>query len=240
MNFKEYRNMKTILEWVIRQMQPGFRVDPAIPASALWSKIYFDAMATIRGWKLLFHGIRPNHFSMGKQVKLFNPRHIEFRGNNLVGDYSYLHALGKNSITFGKNSGVGSFCQVISSVQFHDISGFIKLGDNVWIGDGSNIGGAGGVTIGDDTFMGQYITIHPENHRFDDPNTLFRLQGVTRKGIKIGKNCWIGAKTTITDGVTIGNNCVVAAGSVVTKNVESNSLIAGVPARLIRKIECNL
>lgn len=232
--------MKKLLELILRRRHSEFKLDPKITASALWSQLYFEIMQTIRGWRLLLYGIRPRHVSMGKHVKLFNPRDIKFTGNNLVGDYSYLHALGKDSITFGQNSGVGAFCQVISSVQFNDISGFIRLGDNVWIGDGSNIGGAGGVEIGDDTFMGQYITIHPENHRFDEPNTLFRLQGVTRKGVKIGKNCWLGAKVTITDGVTIGDNCVIAAGAVVTKNVESNSLVGGVPAKFIREIKYNL
>ncbi len=232
--------MKRILEKIIQKRQPEFLVDSKIPASALWAKICSETMATLRGMRLLFHGIFPSGITLGRKVKFFNPRDIKFSGNNLIGDYSYVHALGRDSIVFGRNSGIGSFCQVISSVQFNDITGFVRFGDNVWIGDGSNIGGAGGVEIDNDTFMGQYVTIHPENHGFDDPDTLFRLQPVTRKGIKIGKNCWIGSKVTITDGVTIGNNCVIAAGSVVTKDVESNSLAGGVPAKLIRKIECNL
>ena len=63
---------------------------------------------------------------------------------------------------------------------------------------------------------------------------MIRLQGTERKGITIGRNCWIGAKVTILDGVTIGENCVIAAGAVVTKSMPANAVIGGMPARVIR------
>jgi acetyltransferase-like isoleucine patch superfamily enzyme len=71
---------------------------------------------------------------------------------------------------------------------------------------------------------------------FEPTGVLYREQGVTRKGIKIGRNCWIGSNVIITDGVNIGDNCVVAAGAVVTKSFPDNSLLGGVPAKLIKKI----
>jgi acetyltransferase-like isoleucine patch superfamily enzyme len=57
---------------------------------------------------------------------------------------------------------------------------------------------------------------------------------VNRKGIKIGKNCWIGSKVSILDGVQLGNGCIVAAGAVVTKSFPDNSIIGGVPAKLLK------
>jgi len=61
------------------------------------------------------------------------------------------------------------------------------------------------------------------------------LQGVTRIGIEIGKNCWIGAKVTILDGAKIGNGCIIAAGSVITnKEFPDNSVIAGIPGKIIK------
>jgi acetyltransferase-like isoleucine patch superfamily enzyme len=53
-------------------------------------------------------------------------------------------------------------------------------------------------------------------------------------GITIGKNCWIGAKVTILDGVSIGDNCIIAAGAVVNRDMPSNAVIGGLPARVIR------
>lgn len=232
--------MKTILEKLIRISNPQFTAGPSISGNALWSHITSQLVNRIRARRMLIYGMNPQGLSLGKQVKFFSPRDIAFGKNVIISDYSYIHAMGKGSLVFGDNSGVGAFCRIVSYVMFNDIPGHIKLGNNTWIGDGANLGGGGGLDIGDNTFTGQYFTVHPENHRFDDPNTLFRLQGVTRKGIKIGSNCWIGAKVTIIDGVTIGNNCVIAAGSVITKSVPSNSLMGGVPARLIREIECNL
>ncbi|MCG8310081.1 MAG: acyltransferase, partial [Cytophagales bacterium] len=112
---------------------------------------------------------------------------------------------------------------------------FIKIGNNVGIGEFAYLGGGGGLEIGDDCIAGQYFSCHPENHNFSDPDVVIRLQGVSRRGIKIGSNCWIGSKVTILDGVTLGKGCVLAAGSVVTRSFPANSIIGGVPAKLIRK-----
>ena len=69
---------------------------------------------------------------------------------------------------------------------------------------------------------------------FQNISEAIRQQGVTRKGINIGRNCWIGSKVTILDGVTIGEGCIIAAGAVVTQSFPENSVIAGVPAKLIK------
>ncbi|RZK88089.1 MAG: acyltransferase, partial [Hymenobacter sp.] len=93
------------------------------------------------------------------------------------------------------------------------------------------------LSIGDDCIIGQYFSCHPENHVHDQPDELIRLQGVTRQGISIGANCWIGSKVTVLDGVVIGAGCVVAAGAVVTRSVPAGSVVAGVPARIISSRE---
>lgn len=60
------------------------------------------------------------------------------------------------------------------------------------------------------------------------------MQGATRKGIEIGKDCWIGANATILDGVKIGDGCIVAAGAVVNRDVPSYTIVGGVPAKTIK------
>ncbi|KAH3687064.1 hypothetical protein WICPIJ_001954, partial [Wickerhamomyces pijperi] len=55
--------------------------------------------------------------------------------------------------------------------------------------------------------------------------------------IRIGDNCWLGANVTILPGVTLGDNVVVGAGATVTKDVESNSLVLGVPAKVVKKLD---
>jgi acetyltransferase-like isoleucine patch superfamily enzyme len=105
------------------------------------------------------------------------------------------------------------------------------------VGLGSNnfYGCAGGIEIGDDTIIGNFVSLHAENHNYEDLDRLIRLQGVKHIGIKIGKNCWIGAKVTILDGAIIEDGCVIAAGALVPAGVyRSNGIYGGVPSRLIK------
>ena len=117
---------------------------------------------------------------------------------------------------------------------------FSKLGEGVWIGPGSSmdafafIGAAGGVRIGQNVIMGQHISFHAENHQISDIDQLIKNQGTTRLGIIIGDNCWIGSNVTFLDGCNIGSGCVIGAGSVVRGSIPNNSIVAGVPGKVIR------
>lgn len=85
-------------------------------------------------------------------------------------------------------------------------------------------------------YIGNFVSFHSENHNYEDKTIPIRLQGVNHKGIKVGNNCWIGAKVTILDGVQIGNRCVIAARAVVRAGkYPDNCIIGGVPAKIIKK-----
>jgi acetyltransferase-like isoleucine patch superfamily enzyme len=83
--------------------------------------------------------------------------------------------------------------------------------------------------------MGNMISFHAENHVYENAQVPVRLQGYTRLGIRVGKNCWIGAKATILDGAVIEDGCVIAAGAVVTAGLyKANGVYGGIPAKLIK------
>ena len=89
-----------------------------------------------------------------------------------------------------------------------------------------------GIKIGDDSRIAAYTVMTPMNHVFADPETPVRLQGETAKGIRIGRDVWIGTGVKILDGVEIGDGCVVGAGSVVTKSLPPFAVAVGVPAKV--------
>ena len=78
------------------------------------------------------------------------------------------------------------------------------------------------------------MKIFSENHLYDDPVRLIRMQGTTRKGVTIGKGAWVGTSAIILDGVSVGESSVVAAGSVVITDVPARCVVVGNPARKIR------
>ena len=174
---------------------------------------------------------------VGKDVSILASSQIVCKGNGKVGDFCKVDALSAEGIYLGTNFSLGDFSVLKCSGTLSDLGAGIKIGNNVGIGEFSYIGGAGGVIIGSDTIVGQYFSIHPENHVFTNLTHNIREQGVTRKGVKIGSNCWIGSKVTILDGSEIGNGCVIAAGAVVSGKFVENSVIGGVPARVLKKRE---
>ena len=227
--------MKKTLEHIIQLRNPQFQFDEAVTTAILLGLARDKFFSWVRGLKLLFRFRAPRVLLLGRHVRFFNSKNIVLGKYVKLDDHVYLSALGKGKITIGDNSGIGAFSRVIISTSFNNLGSHIRIGKNVGIGEFAYLGGGGGLDIGDDCIVGQYLSCHPENHNYSDPDKLIREQGVNRRGIRIGKNCWIGSKVTILDGVTIGDGCIIAAGSVVTRNMPADSIIGGVPASVIRK-----
>lgn len=226
--------MKKIVEYFIRKRNPKFRFDPSLNSRALWQFGYMQAWCLLRGSRVLLAGRLSKGMMLGKGVRFFNLPKVRWGKFLKAGDHVFISGLGKDGIVFGNNVGIGAFSRIVVSTSLGDTGSYIRIGNNVGIGEFAYLGGAGGLTIGDDCIIGQYLSCHPENHHYNDTNELIRNQGVFRKGIRIGSNCWIGSKVTILDGVVIGDGCVIAAGSVVNSPIPPDSVIAGVPAKVIR------
>ena len=229
--------LKNLIESFIRRTKnEKFSFDSNVNSRIIWSYGLTQFVNLLRGFRFYNFKKRGRLLFFGKKISLFNRSNISFGENVIIGNYVKLSALGKKPLKIGNNVSIGSFSQLIISTSFNNFGEFIEIGDNVGMGEFAYIGGGGGTSIGADTIIGQYLSIHPENHNFSDKNKLIRNQGVTRIGVIIGENCWIGSKVTILDGVEIGNNCVIAAGSVVTKSFPNNSLIGGVPAKVLKSL----
>lgn len=228
--------IKKIIENYVRKTKNHhFTFDVNISSSLIFLFAVTKIVALFRSIKILSITKGKKKVFLGKSVEFFNKKNIELGNNVNIGHFVKLYALGREPLKIGNNVNIGSFSQVVISTTFNDLGKYIKIGNNVSIGEFSCLGGAGGLEIGDDTIIGQYFSAHPENHNYEDKGLLIRKQGVNRKGITIGSNCWIGSKVTILDRVKIGNNCVIAAGSVVTKSFPDNVVIGGVPAKIIKE-----
>lgn len=113
------------------------------------------------------------------------------------------------------------------------------FGPQVEIGDNSGIGIRcelwGPVSIGNNVMMGPEVVVYTSGHRFDDYEIPMNIQGTTEdRKVYIGDDCWIGRRAIIMPGVTIGDGCVIAAGAIVTHDIPQYSVVAGVPARIIK------
>lgn len=100
---------------------------------------------------------------------------------------------------------------------------------------------ADSISIGKNTILASDILITSENHGMDPGSAIpYYEQPLITGSVRIGENCWIGEKAVILPGVSIGNYCIVAASSVVVKDVPSYSIVAGNPARAIKKYDFSL
>lgn len=226
-----YRYLNRIISLIKGE---SYEFDSQIPTSYVIRFFFNKLRMLIRGiW--VFQRVRKPIF-LGKQ-SIIKAKYLLVNDGALhIDRMCYIDAMSKLGIVFGCNTSIGKNTTIECTGSLKQIGIGLKVGNHVGLGSHGYWGCAGGITIGDSTIFGNYVSLHSENHNYNDISIDIRNQGVSRLGIVIGRNCWIGAKVTILDGVTINDGCIIAAGSVVVKGVyNSNAIYGGVPARFIKK-----
>ncbi|MFM6036017.1 MAG: acyltransferase [Sphaerospermopsis kisseleviana] len=110
----------------------------------------------------------------------------------------------------------------------------IHIEEDTFIGPNVCIAGPGNIRIGKQCIIASQSGIYANNHNFADTLLPMQKQGVTRQGIVIEDDCWLGHGVTVLDGVTIGKGSVIGAGAVVTKDIPPYSVAVGIPAKVIK------
>lgn len=117
---------------------------------------------------------------------------------------------------------------------YTDFGKNISLGRRVFINAGCCFQDQGGIEIGDDCLIGHQVVLATLNH---DPDPQKR-GNMFPAPIRLGRGVWVGSHATILPGVTVGDNAIVAAGAVVTRDVPANTVVGGVPARVLKTLSC--
>ena len=150
------------------------------------------------------------------------------------GKHSVIHRSARMDTPPYRLFSLGDYSVIESFACINNAVGDVIIGDHTRIGLHNTI--IGPVDIGNHVNLAQGITVTALNHNFSDTNKRIDEQGVSTNPVTIEDDVWIGANAVILPGVTIGEHSVVAAGAVVTKDVPPHSLVAGVPAKVIKNI----
>ena len=226
--------MTTLLSrYITRRRGASFSIDERITSTYLFVVVAERIVMTIRGMaRFPLRGARP---FIGSGVRLRSRGSITFGPGVTLGSGVRIEALSTDGVRLGANTSVGRNTRIECTGSIRNLGVGIDVGRDVGLGTDCFYGCAGGIRIGNDTIIGNFVSFHSENHISSQDDVPIRLQGVTHVGISVGANCWIGAKATILDGVTLGEGSVVAAGSVLTAgSYAADGIYGGVPARLLR------
>ncbi len=195
-----------------------------IPALLLGPKLrnlaYRSIFARIGSPVYIQNGVEFNGTScieIGSGVYIFKGVRMDARGHK----NNRIH-LG-NRVAIERNVDIGSLEDTC-----------IHIGEDTFIAPNVCIEGPGDIKIGKHCLIAAHSGIYANNHNFADPIEPIKYQGVTRKGIVIEDDCWLGHGVTVLDGVTIGKGSVIGAGAVVNRDIPPFSIAVGIPARIIK------
>lgn len=141
----------------------------------------------------------------------------------------------KLSTFYGGSINIGKNCELRNGSRILTYGGNITIGNNCSINPFTILYGQGNLVIGDNVRIAAHCIIIPSNHIFSDPDAPIAFQGLSKEGIIIHDDVWIGCGVRILDGVKIAKGCVIGAGSVVTKSTIPYGVYVGTPAKLIKK-----
>jgi acetyltransferase-like isoleucine patch superfamily enzyme len=171
------------------------------------------------------------------------PRHRAARRFNSFGDGSMIGfppsvIFGEGRISIGERTSIGPLASLSAGMPMHaDVRGdpIITIGDRCTLGKGIGIVGHERIEIGDDIWTGHYVYITDQNHGYEDLSLPIGTQMWHNAPVSIGSGSWLGHGCIVLPGVAVGEHVVIAAGAVVADDVPDRSVVAGVPARVVRR-----
>lgn len=197
----------------------------------LFSRIYtYNRNITIKSKKNYTYSLWISNFlgSLGDGSRIFYP--------------CKLWGGGSKHIYIGDRSTIQGYCILGCWVKYgnHTFSPSIEIGNNCNIGEHTHITAINKITIGNGLLTGRYVYIGDNSHgglSWEEADIPPIRRDLKSKGeIIIGNNVWIGDKATILAGIHIGDNVIIGANSVVTHDIPSNCMVAGMPAKIIKKL----
>ncbi|WP_413174004.1 acyltransferase [Anabaena azotica] len=163
-------------------------------------------------------------------VKFYGTANIEIGDRVKLNSGVRLNALGDKN----NRISIGSGTTLERGVDLGTLeNSSIVIGENTYIGLYTCITGYGNIKIGKKCLIAAHCGIYGNGHIFADSQLAIADQEVTKKGITIEDDCWLGHGVTVIDGITIARGSVIGAGAVVTRNIPPYSIAVGVPARVI-------
>ncbi|HEY8899190.1 MAG TPA: acyltransferase [Chthoniobacterales bacterium] len=177
---------------------------------------------------------------IGKKIRdyLFGPRGLARLGAGAIIRPPF-DLNGRDRIEIGENTIILSHANICALSGYADASldGRVIIGNRVYIGRRFYIGGAAKlIKIGDDCVLSENVSIFDNSHGLSPEGLAIMQQALEDiREVVIGDSSFIGINSVILPGVTLGKHCVVGAGSVVTKSFSDYSMVAGVPARLLKR-----
>jgi len=175
---------------------------------------------TWRYWLCAFRFLR---------LKILHP-HIKTEGFVFLGPKVELYARkGYGRLTLGRWCFIGKG----NAIRCHE--GNLRIGDKVVFGAKNTINCYMDIEIGNDCIFADWIYICDFDHRYEDMDIPIKNQGIVKSPVKIEENIWIGEKSTILRGVTVGSGSVVASHALVNRDVPRNSIVGGVPAKVLKR-----
>ena len=152
--------------------------------------------------------------------------------------YRPLYIKGKEFIHIGDNTTILNNARIQVYNDLTGLSSEVRIGNNCYIGYNTSILAGGSVELGDGGLITRNILISSENHSVNpEDEKYYSAQQLVCDPVKIGEGSWIGERVCVLPGITIGKKCVVGAGSIVTKDIPDYCMVAGSPARTIKKYD---
>jgi acetyltransferase-like isoleucine patch superfamily enzyme len=179
------------------------------------------------------------------RTPIFVARGVRIRGKRFISIKRYstlctgveLDGFARDGVQIGERSKIGAHTIISCTSHLSRFGRGFRMGSDSGIGEFGYVGAAGGVSIGDNVVMGQYVSFHSQEHEFADLSELIRAQGTSEQGIQIEGDCWVGARVTFLDGTHVSRGSVVAAGAVVKGSFPPGAVIGGIPARVLKMRE---